>query len=116
MKKFDSVDSYMAQIAREDFRKELERVRVLIRGEIPEAEEVISYGMPAFRLEKVVVWIAAFKDHLSLFGHGSTAEMARDLVGFKTSKGTVQFTPEHPLPDEWIRKIVRMRIAEIRSK
>lgn len=116
MQKFDTVDQYMAAIPRDEFRRELERVRALIRSEVPDAQEVINYGIPAFKLDKVVVWFAAFKNHLSLFAAGGTEALAAELTGFKTSKGTIQFTPENPLPNDWIRKVVRSRLAELQAR
>ncbi|MCC6402514.1 MAG: DUF1801 domain-containing protein [Fimbriimonadaceae bacterium] len=115
MPKPETVEDYLRAIPRDDFREELERVRALIMSEIPDAQEVISYGIPAFKLEKVVVWLAAFQSHISFCAGGGTGIFAQSLAGFKASKGAVQFTPDNPLPDEWVRKVVRARVLETRS-
>jgi uncharacterized protein YdhG (YjbR/CyaY superfamily) len=69
--------------------------------------------MPAFRGDHVLVWYAAFADHCSLFPGASILEQLKDeLAGFKTSKGTVQFPLDKPLPVALIKRIVKARIAE----
>ena len=70
--------------------------------------------MPAFRLERGLVFYAAFKTHCSIFpGAGAIAALAADLKGYKTSKGTIQFPLDRPLPTRLIKKLVKARLAEI---
>lgn len=91
-------------------------LRLTIAATAPEAEETISYSMPAFRYHgRILVYYSAFKTHCSLFpGSGAVIEAnSAALEGFKTSKGTLQFTPEHPLPAAVIELIVRAKMAEI---
>lgn len=92
-------------------REVLERLRHTIKTTAPKAEEVISYGMPAFRFHGILVYFAAFTKHCSLFpGKAVVAAMKKDLKGYKTSAGTIQFTLEKPLPVSLVRKIVKARI------
>lgn len=111
-----AVDDYLAGIA-EQFRQPLERLRRVIREEAPDAVETIGYGIPTFRLDGNLVHFAAFRNHMSFFP-GSTAHneaLKEELAGFKLAKGTIQFTLGKPLPDDLVRKIVRLRIAENRA-
>jgi uncharacterized protein YdhG (YjbR/CyaY superfamily) len=98
-------------------KRELERVRRIILEEILDAEEVIGYGMPSFKVNGTyVAHFAAFKDHLSLFPTGIVDDFKDRLAGFKTSKGTIQFSTEHPLPEELIRELVRVSLARHAGK
>ena len=107
------VDEYMAQVPPK-FRVLLQRLRKTIKAAAPDAEEVISYGMPAFRGKRMLVYYAAFSDHCSLFVGSATVrrEFAAELKPFETGKGTLQFTPEHPLPADLVTRIVKARLAE----
>lgn len=116
MVKYETVDAYLQAVENADYRRLLDRIRSIIREEAPDAQECISYGMPGYKLNGPLVYFAAFKKHLSLFPAGIVAQYATELASFKTSKGTIQFTPESPLPEELIRRIVRDRVQENRSK
>jgi uncharacterized protein YdhG (YjbR/CyaY superfamily) len=96
----------------------LENLRQIIRETAPEAEEVISYGIPAFKYQGMLVYFAAYKKHCSLFaGNGAlTEQMQEELKGYKTSKGTIQFTVEKPLSDDLVRKIVKIRMKQNEEK
>jgi uncharacterized protein YdhG (YjbR/CyaY superfamily) len=111
-----SVDDYLASVSPPEFRRALERLREVIRDEAPEAKESISYGMPAYNLHGPLVYFGAFKNHCSLFGAHTVGRFAPELVGHKTSKGTIQFTPDNPLPEDLVRRLVRARIEENRDK
>lgn len=95
-----------------DKRAALQRLRKTIREAAPRAEECISYGMPAFRLNGLLVAYAAFTNHCSLFPCGSTKAFARELARYDTSKGTIRFDPAKPLPVSFVRRIVRARVVE----
>ena len=83
----------------------------------PEATEAVSYGMPAFRHNGVLVWFAAFSDHCSLFPTASVMEALKsDLKGYHLSKGTIQFPVDKPLPSVLIRKIVKLRVVQAAGK
>ncbi len=110
------IDKYLNNVDA-DQRAELERIRQMIKSIVPEAQEVISYGMPVFKVDgKYLVGIAAFKGHMSIFpGAAPIKSLADRLSGFKLSKGTVQFTLEKRLPDEIIKQIVDYSLARIRK-
>ena len=112
-----SVDEYLAGVP-EPARGTLNRVRAAIRSAVPpEATEAISYGMPAFKYKGVLVWFAAFSKHCSLFPTRSVIEeFKNELKGFHTSKGTIQFPVDKPLPAALVRKLVKARIAENERK
>ena len=83
----------------------------------PEATETISYGMPAFKYKGVLVWFAAFSKHCSLFPTASVVEAFKnELKGFSTSKGTIQFPTDKPLPSALVKKLVRARVAQNERK
>ena len=109
-----SVEEFLATVP-PDKRAALEDLREVIRGAAPGATELINYGVPMFRLDgKNLVSYAAAKDHCSFYVQ-SPAVMeahAAELAGFKTSKGTVNFTPDKPIPAELVTKLVKARIAE----
>lgn len=110
-----TVDEYLARVP-EPTRRTLNKVRATIRSVVPvEAEEVISYGMPAFRHKKVIVWYAAFSDHCSLFPTAAViAKLKEELKGYAVAKGTIHFPANKPLPAALLKKIVKTRLAEIR--
>lgn len=96
----------------------LERLRRLIRSCVPEAEECISYGIPAFCLDgKPLVAYGASKTHCALYPMDPNVLTAHleELSGFETSKGTIRFQPTAPLPDEIVRKLVLARASSIRG-
>jgi len=111
MKKAKDVDEYLERLSA-DKRAALQRLRKTIRAAAPGAKECISYGIPAFRHDgRVLVWFAAATNHCSFFPGAVVQAYQTDLKGYKTSKGTVRFTPDHPLPASLVRKLVRARIA-----
>ena len=112
-----TIDEYLSRLS-EDKRAVLQALRETIRAAAPEAEECISYQMPAFRLNGMLVGFAAFKDHCSLYAwNGSTvAEFADQLQGYETSKGTIHFTPQKPLPDTLVRHLVELKAAKNAEK
>lgn len=95
-------------------RTALEKLRAQIKAAVPGAEEVISYGQPTFKLYGHLVAFGAFKKHLSFFPMNSTviAQFADELSAFETSKGTIQFIPDKPIPAALVKKIVKARIAQ----
>ena len=91
----------------------LERVRQIIKNTVPEAQEYLSYKMPAYHFHGMIGGFAAFKNHCSFFPWDSKtiAVFKDELTGFKTSAGTIQFTLEKPLSEELLQKILRYRVA-----
>ena len=112
-----SVDEYLAGVP-EPARTTLEKMRALIRSAVPpESTEVISYGMPAFKHKKVLVWFAAFAKHCSLFPTAAVIDAFKsELKGFSTSKGTIQFPADKPLPSALVKKLVKARVAQSDGK
>jgi uncharacterized protein YdhG (YjbR/CyaY superfamily) len=112
-----SIDEYLAGVP-EPARTTLQRVRAMIRSAAPpEATETISYAKPAVRYNKVLVWFAAFSNHCSLFPTSSVIEALKDeLKGFHTSKGTIQFPTDKPLSAALVKKIIKLRVAQIESR
>ena len=114
----DAVDVYLAALP-EDQRACLERLRSVIRKEVPsDATEKISYGVPSFQYLGGVVWYAGFKKHCSMYPINSEilTEWAADLEGFSTDKGTIRFTPARPLPEAFVRAFVSYRVADNRAR
>ena len=110
------IDEYLQAIDEPNY-SELQRVRRAIHNAAPDASEVITYAMPGFKYKgKYLISFAAFKNHFSLFPGGGTIDVLQDILqGFKTSKGTIQFTIDKPLSDEIIAAIVKQRIYEIEN-
>jgi len=109
------IDDYIARLA-PDQAAALSALRRTVAAAAPDAVEAVSYSMPAFKLGKrVLVYYAAFTDHLSLFpASGSVMDkLGLELQTYFTGKGTLQFTPQKPLPDDLVRQIVAIRRVEI---
>ena len=112
-----NVDEYLATVP-EPARATLQKVRAAIQSVAPpETVEVISYGMPAFKYKGMLAYYAAFAKHCSLFPTAYVIDKFNaELKGFRTSKGTIQFTPEKPLPISLIKKMVKAAIERNESK
>ena len=110
-------DEYLAGVP-ESARRTLSKLRETIRSVVPpEATEVISYRIPAFKHNGVLVWFAAFSNHCSFFPTASViAAFKNELKGFTTSKGTIHFPTDQPLPAALVKKMVKLRVAQIASK
>lgn len=107
-----NVDIYIAGFPAE-VQELLQQLRDTIRKEAPEAEEVISYQMPAYKLNGILVYFAGYKNHIGFYPAGSGIEnFGRKLSGYKTSKGTVQFPIDQPLPIDLISEMVKFRVSE----
>jgi uncharacterized protein YdhG (YjbR/CyaY superfamily) len=112
-----NVNEYLAGVP-QPARSTLNRIRVAIRSVVPSAAtEIISYGIPAFKHKGVLVWFAAFSNHCSFFPTASVIEaFKKELKGFSTSKGTIHFPTNKPLPAALVKKMVKLRVAQIESK
>lgn len=108
-----TVDEYLAGVPEPD-RSALEHLRAVIRAAAPEAEERISYRMPAYRYNGPLVFFAAFPHHLSLYGVSRPLleTFKDDLAGFEICGTTIHFQADRPLPDDVVRRLVRARVEE----
>jgi uncharacterized protein YdhG (YjbR/CyaY superfamily) len=108
------IDTYLEALPA-DQRAVLQGIRETIAAAAPTAVEAVSYRLPAFRYRgKALVWYHAAKAHCSLFPTGEGVEAFQaELAGFEIAKGTIRFTPDHPLPKDLVERIVRHRLAQI---
>jgi uncharacterized protein YdhG (YjbR/CyaY superfamily) len=112
------IDEYIAGLD-EPKRSTLRELRQTIRGIAPDAEECISYGMPAFRFEgAVIAGFAAFKNHLSYLPHSGSVlgELAEDLAGYRSTPGSLHFPIDRPLPKTLVKRLIAARLREVRSR
>ena len=113
-----SVEQYIASQP-SAAKKTLEKVRKVIRTSIPDAEETISYGMPAYKLHgRTVLFFAGWKEHFSLYPGNNrlVATFAGELTNYKVSKGTIQFALSEPVPAALIERIARFRAEEVAAE
>ena len=105
-----TIDAYIAGFP-PPVRAKLQTVRRAIRGAAPKAKEKISYGMPALFMKRVLVYFAGYRNHIGLYpGAGAITKFARLLGAYETSKGTVRFPLDQPIPVALIERIVRFRV------
>jgi uncharacterized protein YdhG (YjbR/CyaY superfamily) len=112
-----AVEEYLAA-AEPAAREQLEQLRRLVREVAPDATERISYQMPAFRFEdRILVWYAAFRDHVSLFPANAVVRerLGVEIEPYLSGKGTIRFALGQPLPEDLIRRVVQIRIDENRA-
>jgi uncharacterized protein YdhG (YjbR/CyaY superfamily) len=106
------IDAYIHPFP-DDVRAKLETLRQTIRDAAPEAVEVISYQMPAFRYHGILVYFAGYKNHIGFYPTSSGISVFKEeLSGYKNAKGSVQFSLNQPLPIELISNIVKFRLKE----
>ena len=113
----DQVRAYFAALPPRALRR-MREMRAIIRGLAPGATETFSYRIPGFRLDgKVFLYYAAFKEHTSLYPMGAKIRQAHaaSLKGYRMSTGTIQFPLDQPLPIALVKRLIKARIAEVRS-
>lgn len=116
MPKFKTVEEYLLSIP-EDVMEMADELRTTILKAAPKAEEVLSYNMPAYRQNGILVYWCVFKNHIGFFPTSSPITVfADELKGFKTSKGTIQLPLSKPIPKALVKKIVKYRMAEDAEK
>jgi len=102
-----------------DSRRHVKKLREIIRGVAPGAVPVMSYGIPAFKLDgRILVYYAGWREHASVYPMTDAIRRAhaRALKGYKTSKGTVQFPLAKPLPVRLVRQLLKARVADVRAR
>lgn len=109
-----TIDEYLSELGEAE-NKELSRLRGIIKKEVPEAEESISYEMPAFKYKgKPLIYFAVFKNHLSIFPTpGPIEDLAERLKPYETGKGTLQYKLEEPFPEDLLKQILQVRLKQI---
>jgi uncharacterized protein YdhG (YjbR/CyaY superfamily) len=109
---FTTIDEYIALFP-QDIQKILQQMRATIHAAAPQAQEKISYQMPAFALKGILVYFAARKDYIGFYPTSSGTEaFSQELSGYEYTKGTIKFPLDKPLPQDLITKIVKFRLAE----
>jgi uncharacterized protein YdhG (YjbR/CyaY superfamily) len=112
----NSVDEYLARVP-EPARGTLKKIRAMIRSVVPaDTSEAISYGIPSFKYKGWLVGYAAFANHCSFFPGALPRKFADELKRFPTSKGTIRFPVDKPLPATLLKKLVGARIAQNKLK
>ncbi len=112
MKKPEHIDEYISGYPA-DVQERLWQLRDTILKAAPQAQEVMSYGMPAFKMHGMLVWIGAHKHHIGFYPRPSgISAFEKELSGYQFAKGSVQFPNDQPLPLKLITDIVKYRIAE----
>ena len=112
------IDEYLAGLDKPK-RATLQKLRQTIHDIVPDAEECISYGMPAFRLNgKVIAGFAAFKNHLSYLPHSGSVlgELSDELAGYQMTPGSLHFPIDKPLPKALVKKIIALRLKQTRGR
>jgi uncharacterized protein YdhG (YjbR/CyaY superfamily) len=112
-----TVDAYISGFPKETQEK-LQEIQSLIRKELPDADEVISYGVPTFKIDgKYIIYFAGFKNHISIYPASDRMVKAISEAGkYRTGKGTLQFSLLEPLPLPLIKKVVHHLIAEFKER
>lgn len=112
----NSVDGYIAEFP-PAVREQLEKLRALIQKNAPKAEEVISYKMPAYKLDGMLVYFAGYEKHIGFYPMPSAiAAFRKELAVYKSAKGSVQFPVDKPLPVKLITAMVKFRVQENLAK
>jgi uncharacterized protein YdhG (YjbR/CyaY superfamily) len=106
-----NIDAYIAEFP-ESTQALLQQMRETIQKAAPEATEAISYAMPTFKLHGNLVHFAGYKNHIGFYPGGIVAEFAKDLTKYNTSKGTIQFPLDKPLPLQLVTKITKYRVKQ----
>ena len=115
--KHPTVDDYLLMFP-ENIKVKLEQIRKAVKETLPEAEEIISYNMPAYKFHGILLYFAAHKNHIGFYPGSSIANdfFKDDLKGFQTSKGTIKFPIKNEIPVKLIKKIVEFKMNENLNK
>jgi len=112
-RKFQTVEEYLSTLPKE-VRSKMEKLRRAIKRTAPEATEVISYNMPAFRFHGILVYYAAHKEHIGFYPANTHVieQFKDDLKTYETSKGTIKFPLAKPIPLDLVKRIVAFRVKQ----
>jgi uncharacterized protein YdhG (YjbR/CyaY superfamily) len=114
--KYKTVEEYFSSLPRHN-KAMMKELRETIRNAAPGAEEVISYNMPAFKQQGMLVWYAAYKEHIGFYpGASGIAAFQKEIAGYKWAKGSVQFPIDEPLPLKLVTKMVKYRVKQNAGK
>ena len=115
--KINTVEEYLSMLP-DDVFQALENIRQIIQFLVPDAEETISYRVPSYKYKGMLVGFGATRNHCSFFVMSSTLlnDFQDEIKDFDTSTGTIRFTPEKPIPNDLITRIVMTRLAENEAK
>jgi uncharacterized protein YdhG (YjbR/CyaY superfamily) len=111
------IDHYLAKVEAPK-RATLQKLRQSIRDILPDAEEVISYGMPGFRLNgKMIAGFAAFKNHLAYLPHSGSvfSALPEELAGYTYTDGSLHFPIDEPLPKALVKKLIAVRLRQVKT-
>lgn len=115
IKQPETVDEYLKSFSPE-LQMKLQQLRQTIKKAAPLAEETISYQMPAFKQSGMLVYFAAWKNHVGFYPAGAIKEFEKELSAYEVSKGTIKFPNDKPLPLGLIKKIVKFRLKQNLAK
>jgi uncharacterized protein YdhG (YjbR/CyaY superfamily) len=114
--KMEKIDQYISGFP-EEIQEILQRMREAIRQAAPEAEEIISYGIPTFKLNGNLVHFAGYQNHIGFYpGTSGIQAFAKEFKGLKQAKGSVQFPLDKPIPYALIKRVVKFRVKENTGK
>ena len=107
------IDEYLKARATQSQRRTLQNIRQLVKQVVPDAEEVISYGIPAFKYKKrILIYLAAFKNHMSIYPATSVDEN-HPLAKYKVPKGTLHFNENNLIPEKLLKEFISARQAAV---
>ena len=110
------VDRVLAALPRER-RAALQRLRRTIRAAVPRAEDCIAYGLPSMRVDgRYLVSYGAAKNHLAFYPGAVLDDLIEDLTGFETTRGSIHFQPDKPIPAALVRRLVKARLARVEGR
>lgn len=116
MNSVNDIDDYIDSFPKE-INQKLKELRALIKKTAPKAEETISYGMPAYKLNGPIIYFAAFKNHIGIYPTASPiVAFKKELKKYKTSKGAIQIPIEEPIPKKLITDLIKFKIKENADK
>lgn len=116
MKDYTNVDEYLDNFSGET-RKRLDTIRKMIKQEIPDGDEVITYGIPTIKIKgKYVIYFAGYENHVSIYPLPQAKELQEVIKPYIAGKGTLKFSLDKPLPEELIKKVIKAKLADYKNR